>query len=1214
LGSFLIISLMLLSNALVVSSFIDEGPSYIPSRGPLDVIKIDSDQELIDTASDRNWTGNGSISDPFVITDLDIDAGGGHHCLWIANTSLSFKITNSTFSNATYEGIPTILSSGLILMNVTRVQVLNVICKDNINGITIIDSSNVTVLDSNFNNNTCGIKMELSEHCHVGSCSLTRNTQTSIHMYGGNSILVRSCAINNTINAIYALNVHDLWAFDNLIFDSSHGIRMIHCYGGVENNSILNLSKECIMIYHEGASDGFRIVGNDLSSSMNGIHIPGPNNGEYVIVDNQIIYGTYGLKGNSNNSQIGSNEFTGSEAVQSGLSCAIYFEHGGEMFGSNRIENNTVISERGDGFFLDGDLNRLFNNSISTPDGIGITISGDHNDIVDSTISSYGRYGIEVLGQFNRLIDNSIIMEKDVGIHLNGIYNELHENRLSNCSILMNSHIMRQTIDPTNLVNGLPVYYHYADSSSLEQVNISGEYGQILIKAPRVRIHNMTFSDQFNFLLVNSGDAIVENVTISGCIDGALICGDVRVKDSFFLGNKRSLIISWTKGGQSIVEGCEFTSKDGIGLTVFNPNVIIRSNEFKDHSIGVSSWNKNCLFTGNLFQENGVGISLSSWNDNRIERNHFLRNGIGISQGWEPPSYPSNSIEYNLFQESVSYAISYPFSTHIINNAFIDNNGVGENPEKRQVELGTDIKYNYWSDHNASHDLMTGIMEEAYLIEGLNGDMTPIAYIPREIVPSAEITSIWNEGESVRIDFTHPESIEHVIYRSYDGSHYDELARVPGDQGSYLDPTVLDLLDHHYMVRSITDLGPLFPSIRYTYFVDRITPELEITSPLDGDWLNGPAVKIHWEHSDNDVDNCKIFVSLDGDAPIDVGENRSIVLIGLSDGPHLVEVECRDRCQNSIRRTLNFNVDTTAPELKISSPVEGELISSNEIDITGLASDNLQVARIERRFNGEWMDLDELNHTLRLPVEGQQQLLIRVTDMVDNWVEKIVNFTVDRTIPYVVDVFPYTTMMDFNELYLWVRFSEEMDTESLLFTLNGDPIDLTSDQEGLYNLQMWTIIPGTSNYLTISGADLAGNRMSEFSKEFTRKLERFPVTFWIIEDRSGDRIVSTMNYSIDGAGLIDTVDNGTFSYLLPSGNYTIRVWGDGFKESMNEFNVSEGMDLYVEMERVEEDVDPVENEEEFPYFLIIMLAVTILLILFFYIVPAKLAAKQSQEE
>ncbi|MFX1489388.1 MAG: hypothetical protein ACFFBI_09585, partial [Promethearchaeota archaeon] len=45
-------------------------------------------------------TGSGNYSDPYVIEDLVIDAGGSGSCIWIVNSSAFFKIENCTLYNS----------------------------------------------------------------------------------------------------------------------------------------------------------------------------------------------------------------------------------------------------------------------------------------------------------------------------------------------------------------------------------------------------------------------------------------------------------------------------------------------------------------------------------------------------------------------------------------------------------------------------------------------------------------------------------------------------------------------------------------------------------------------------------------------------------------------------------------------------------------------------------------------------------------------------------------------------------------------------------------------------------------------------------------------------------------------------------------------------------------------------------------------------------
>ncbi len=223
----MIISLMFLSNALIISSFTDGEPSTVLSRGPLDAITIDSDAELIDMASDRNWTGNGTEGDPIVISDLTIDTSGGYYGMSIWDTTLHIVIENCSFFNSTDGSPHSFSSSGLILFNVISVVVTNSTFSYNTNGMTIGGCMNVEVRNSSFLRNLRGIEMILSNNSRILGCTLDENTRDGIFIETSEMCIVQG----------------------NMVLRSDPGIMLDHShYNRIMNNTFLFTNDEGVLL------------------------------------------------------------------------------------------------------------------------------------------------------------------------------------------------------------------------------------------------------------------------------------------------------------------------------------------------------------------------------------------------------------------------------------------------------------------------------------------------------------------------------------------------------------------------------------------------------------------------------------------------------------------------------------------------------------------------------------------------------------------------------------------------------------------------------------------------------------------------------------------------------------------------------------------------------------------------------------------------------
>jgi parallel beta-helix repeat protein len=104
-----------------------------------DPISIAGDIEL-DAFPDK--TGNGTIIDPYVIKNLEINATGVFEAIEIQNTSKVVTIFNCTLTTSA------IAPAGIFLNNVSYITIINNTINNNNDGIYINNSRNCTIIDN----------------------------------------------------------------------------------------------------------------------------------------------------------------------------------------------------------------------------------------------------------------------------------------------------------------------------------------------------------------------------------------------------------------------------------------------------------------------------------------------------------------------------------------------------------------------------------------------------------------------------------------------------------------------------------------------------------------------------------------------------------------------------------------------------------------------------------------------------------------------------------------------------------------------------------------------------------------------------------------------------------------------------------------------------------------------------------------------------------
>ncbi|MCU0799564.1 MAG: right-handed parallel beta-helix repeat-containing protein, partial [Candidatus Thermoplasmatota archaeon] len=207
-------------------------------------LRIDSDQDLIDTASANGWSGNGAIMDPFIIEDLNMSGNTGGACLYLGNTTLHVIIRNCTFAR-----------SGFVAETYGEGT-----------GITVFSASNVTIMGCNASYCVIGFQMIESDNVNIRDSDLTWNYMYGIHLLGADRTRVEGCNVEWNDFGIYVatssnVTVEGCYCHDNddhgVRFDTSH-----HCnvwnstfvmnddgvnleMGSQYNNISSNMMKDC---------------------------------------------------------------------------------------------------------------------------------------------------------------------------------------------------------------------------------------------------------------------------------------------------------------------------------------------------------------------------------------------------------------------------------------------------------------------------------------------------------------------------------------------------------------------------------------------------------------------------------------------------------------------------------------------------------------------------------------------------------------------------------------------------------------------------------------------------------------------------------------------------------------------------------------------------------------------------------------------------------
>ena len=162
-----------------------------------------------------NCTGQGMVSDPYIIEDLIIDGGNGDNCIWIENSDVYFRIENCTVFNAIGS---IIYYAGIRLDFVSNGKLIDNIVNDNYYGIRLEESDN-NEISGNFANASIhwGIYLDNCDNNKILENYMYFAGDTGIRLSGGEYNLIS----RNTVN-----------------YNSNDGIRVWGSYNDVVENMV----------------------------------------------------------------------------------------------------------------------------------------------------------------------------------------------------------------------------------------------------------------------------------------------------------------------------------------------------------------------------------------------------------------------------------------------------------------------------------------------------------------------------------------------------------------------------------------------------------------------------------------------------------------------------------------------------------------------------------------------------------------------------------------------------------------------------------------------------------------------------------------------------------------------------------------------------------------------------------------------------------------
>ena len=331
------------------------------------IIRINNDTDFANQASQEGWQGDGSQSNPYVISSYDIDAHGAGDAIYIGNTTVYFVIENCYLHNASLHTLPYFEGVGVTLYNVQNGNLSKNILYNNHDNIFLEYSKSNLLMENDMNlSESIGIYLINSNTNNIFENNITGSGWDGVWLKNSTDNLINKNIIknndkvglglglsnNNTLkNNNIAKNGDGIYLYD----DSTNNI--------MSGNNITN-NGNGIVLYSPTSNN--TISGNNITNNQDGIYLKSSTNNTISgnnITNNQD--GGIGLDSSSNNNTIYSNLISNNEnygiSIWSGSYDLIYNNSFYYNHGSGDAYNSSHVQVRDEGS----------NNSWNTTTGIG---------------------------------------------------------------------------------------------------------------------------------------------------------------------------------------------------------------------------------------------------------------------------------------------------------------------------------------------------------------------------------------------------------------------------------------------------------------------------------------------------------------------------------------------------------------------------------------------------------------------------------------------------------------------------------------------------------------------------------------------------------------------------------------------------------------------------------------------------------------------------
>ncbi|MCX8173122.1 MAG: S8 family serine peptidase [Thermoplasmata archaeon] len=247
--------------------------------------------------------------------------------------------------------------------------------------------------------------------------------------------------------------------------------------------------------------------------------------------------------------------------------------------------------------------------------------------------------------------------------------------------------------------------------------------------------------------------------------------------------------------------------------------------------------------------------------------------------------------------------------------------------------------------------------------------------------------------------------------------------------------------------------------------VDTIDPVVTIYTPSDNAVLNSGEVLVTGKVVEANLDKVEVNGIM-----VDVATDGSFAkVLYLGEGSHTISVKALDRAGHQVTETVSISIDSIAPAITVTNPLQGTYMATTSINVTGTTEPGAAVK--VNGYNATVFSDGTFYYVLSVS-DGPLTITVVSIDAAGNTNTKQINVVVDATAPVITIANPPNNSV-FNKSTVLVSGTI---VEANLKALSINGIGVSVGTGGTFGYYL-TLADGTHE-ISVVAEDLAGNKVT----------------------------------------------------------------------------------------------------------------------------------------